>query len=211
MVKNNNTYIFFKYTSNYTAELKNMYPEYTEKIGENAFYMPEDKFHVMKPNDSVNFKGNIYVLVNELSLSAATDFPALMYKYKRGVIVGRETGSAYYQINAIDFPYVNLKNTGLELYMPLVKCTFEKKGESDIPWGRGVLPEYTLEFEYDEFLNENNKGLEFTLKVIESIKKQKLNRLFHTFGAISLLIIGSIVGVLIFIRKRKKNRLAALL
>ncbi len=114
------------------------------------------------------------MLRNELSTSASGNFAGLVYKYKRGVIVGRETGSSYYQLNATKFARVNIENTGLELYMPLVKSTFEKKGDSDIPWGRGVIPDYKIEIEYDEFLNGNNKGLEYTLELIDNIKNKRI-------------------------------------
>jgi C-terminal processing protease CtpA/Prc len=209
-VNKKGTYKMFVNCYNYTRETKNMYPEYQKIEGKKGFYLPYSHFLEYQPNDSIHFGGKIKVLINEYSCSASTVFTALMRKHKRGVIIGRETGSTYYQLNATNFARVNLNNSGLELRIPLVKSIFDEKGNSDIPWGRGVIPDYTIDISFAEFLGNEDKILDFTLNLIEeenleeaviiNEKKQKQTLLF--FGLPLLLLLVAIV-----IRKKNREKL----
>jgi C-terminal processing protease CtpA/Prc len=164
MVNKNDTYDFFKYTSNY-SNTDGIFLDYKPMTGKNGYYMYTESDN--KPNDSVHFGGTIYVLINEYSLSAATLFAGWMMSHNRGIIVGRETGSTFYQLNAGKFAQVMLGETGLELYMPLVKNVYTEEPNSRIPWGRGVIPDYIVKPTVDEAYQKDDKILNFTLDLIK--------------------------------------------
>ena len=202
-------YELFKNCLNYSSQINNVFPEYEYVNEEEGFYLKENHFPAIEPNDSIHFDKNIYVLTNELSLSAATVFPALVHKQKRGVIIGRESGSSYYHLNALKFAHVYLKNTRLELYMPLVKIVFDEQDKSDIPWGRGVIPEYVIKINYKEFLSNEDPILNTTINIIDNatiLEKESAKSEFSmTYLFIGIFII-LLLGIFLFrIPKKLRN------
>ncbi len=201
-VNKKGTYELFKQSVNFPPEMK-LFLNFVKSDDGKSFVLPKDSIPVNYPNDSVNFRGKVVVLANEFSLSAATLLPAFVHKQNRGVIIGRETGSGYYQMNAIHFPEINLKNTGLELYFPLEQVIFEEKGNSDIPWGRGVIPDITIPLSYAEFSGQD----ESFLKIAKDLIYNEDNEKHLSVNSIALLSVSFLVMLLIilFIIKRKKN------
>ena len=152
----------FKYAYNYPPAYSDLFKDYQKKS--DGFYSFNPAYTAI--NDSVNYKGDVYVLTNASSLSASTLFAALFHKYNRGVIIGQETGSAYHQMNAVKFASINLANTGLTMYMPLVKCVFADTVAADIPWGRGVVPDYPVDIRIADYFTDNDRIMDFTLDLI---------------------------------------------
>jgi hypothetical protein len=165
MVNKNDTYDFFKYTFNFPPT-GNTFPEYKSIPGKTGYYLNAEHSELTKPNQDFHFGGTVYVLTNEYSFSASAVFAGMMVKYNRGIIVGRETGSTYYQLNAEKFARVMLAGTGLELYMPLVKDVFTEERIPRIPWGRGVIPDYIIKPTVDEAYQKEDKILNFTYDLI---------------------------------------------
>jgi C-terminal processing protease CtpA/Prc len=203
VVNKKGRYDLFKNSLNYLPNSK-LFQNYKKVENKDGYYFPDENIPTVKPNQEYHFNKEVYVLTNEFSKSASTVFPALVYKQKRGLVNGRETGSSYYQLNAVKFVQIYLKNTGLELFMPLVKSVFDTKGNSDISWGRGVLPDKIIKISYNEFLGSNDVFLDETLEFIKN-KKQKNNLKSNTpyfiFGSCIMLL-----GYFIFRQiKRKRN------
>ena len=140
-----------------------------EKItGREGYYSFNTRME--KPDKKIHFSGNVYVLTNERSYSASTLFAALVHKYKRGTIIGRETGTCYYQMNAYKSADIRLDNSGLELHIPLTKIIFDDQPDPSIPWGHGVIPDHIIGWTYDEYLNNSDPILVYTLKLIRESK-----------------------------------------
>jgi C-terminal processing protease CtpA/Prc len=206
MVNKRDGYNFFKNSLNYLPDSK-LFENYKKVENKNGYYFPDENIPTIEPNKEQHFDKDIYVLTNEFSKSASTVFPALVYKHKRGTIIGRETGSSYYQLNAKKFVQIYLKNTGLELYMPLVKSVFDTKGNSDIPWGRGVLPDNEIQISFNEFIDDSNDTfIDATIEIIEN-NKQKINkgnnRTYLIIGSFLTLLL--LVFVILSIRKKIIN------
>lgn len=172
MVKSNGKYSFFKYTTNYGSDSFVLFPDYKKVEDKDGYYMFNT--HQSKPDDSTHFGGKVYLIVNENSKSAASMFAALIHKYKRGTIIGRETGSCYYQMNAVKFANVRLNNSQLELNLPLVKVIFDNyrnNADSTIPWGRGVIPDKVINWTYDEYFSKTDPILDYTFNQIKELDK----------------------------------------
>ena len=157
---------FFKHTSNYAGEGMDLFTDYIPVKGKTGFYLFNNE--QINPDTLVNFKGKIFVLVNERSFSASTIFPGLVYKHHRGAIVGRETGTTYYQMNAQEFARLRLPNSTIDIQIPLIKIVFDSQLDEHIPWGRGVLPDFPVPFTIDELAFTNGDViLDYTLQLIQ--------------------------------------------
>ena len=157
---------FFRYCLNYRSDSTNLFSDYTP-INEKSGFYSYNKNQIF-PDTLVNFTGKIYVLTNERSFSASTVFAGLVHKYQRGVIVGRETGSTYYQMNALKFADLRLPHSNIDIRIPLVKVVFDSLLDARIPWGRGVLPDYPVSLTLEELAFENGDSiLNYTIQLIQ--------------------------------------------
>ncbi len=142
----------FQHSTNYADIDTDIFPEYSTINGKNGYFLYNEE--ELLPNDSVNFRGNVYILTNERSMSASANLASLVHKHRRGVIVGRETGSAYHQMKALKTAFLRLPNSQIDINLPLVKIVFDTCTEV-IPFGRGVLPDYELSLSMEELSFEN--------------------------------------------------------
>ena len=123
------------------------------------------------PDSLVNYKGRLYVLTNETSFSASTCFAGWVKKQNRGVIVGRETGSAYHQMKAQNFTQYQLPNSNIAIQIPMIKVVFDTVVNERFPFGRGVLPDYPINFTPEELSYAHGDSiLNYTLQLIHDGK-----------------------------------------
>ena len=104
----------------------------------------------VEPDSLVNYKGRLYVLTNEASFSASTSFAGYVKKQNRGVLVGRETGSAYQQMKAEHFTQYMMPVSGITVQIPMIKIVADTVVNERFPYGRGVLPDYPVNFTPEE-------------------------------------------------------------
>lgn len=167
-VKKRNGFKFFRYCTNYNEDVSDLFMEYEPLDSKDGYF--DMNIDTIYPDSEINFSGNLYVIANERSISAATLFAGLVHQYKRGIIVGRETGNTYHQMNALKFAQLQLPNSQIEITMPLVKCVFDTQ-ERNIPYGRGVLPHFLVNFSLEELEWANGDTmLNFTLQLISNGK-----------------------------------------
>lgn len=133
----------FKHSINYSSDMT-PFGDYTAEQGRDGFYQREAAGRQIVPDSTINYKGRVYVLTNENSISAATLFPALLVRNHRGVVVGRETRTAYHFMNALKFAEIRLPNSMSVMRIPLVECVFDTVVNARVPYGRGVLPDYEV-------------------------------------------------------------------
>ncbi len=201
---------FFKYTTNYSPEESSMYLNYKKVPEKEGYFLFNDSIH--KPHPTINFNGRIYVLVNERSFSASTLLSALVHKYKRGVVIGKETPTTYHQMNASDFANLRLPNSLSTIRIPLVQGVFDTIDEPGIPRGRGVIPDYPVDLSIKEISFENGDSiLNYTLDLIKHSKylpaKAEENQ-DKSGEQLFLLIFGSaiITTFILAISKKKKEK-----
>ncbi|MGB4655709.1 MAG: S41 family peptidase [Bacteroidales bacterium] len=204
-------YEFFKYCTNYNNDATLLFPDYHKIHNRDGFYKyNKDE---IQPDKATNYKGRVYVLTNENSFSASTNFAGLVKKYRRGVVVGRETGSTYHQLKAVKFADLKLPNSNIDVRIPMVKTVFDTIVNDAFPWGRGVLPDYDVNISLKELSFENGDSvLNYTKKLISENKyileqKDKNSETFlntdnylkYTISIVALLLI---VVLIVIFRKR---------
>jgi hypothetical protein len=117
-----------------------------------------------KPH-KVGFDGDVYVLVNAGSTSAAVVFAATLDRHNRVTFVGTEMGG-----NPVVMGgglWDNVKNT------PNTKISFSLGNKLNIldnlelNSGHGLIPDHVVEKSYEDFLAGKDSQMLFTLKLIE--------------------------------------------
>lgn len=135
--------------------------------GREGYFSFEDARPIL-PDSVTNYRGRLYVLQNEGSCSAATIFPATILRNHRGVLVGRETATAYHFMNAFKFADIRLPHSQLTMRVPLVRCVFDTTENLRIPYGRGVLPDHEIGLSLAEMASERGDSiLRYTLALID--------------------------------------------
>jgi Peptidase family S41 len=124
------------------------------------------RFHY-RPAKMYGFKGQVYVLINGGTFSAASQTAAyLKYLRPNTVIVGEETGGGEASCNANMLPWLILPQTKNRVRLPL----YSVNHELGIPdRGRGVLPDVEFLPTIWDVLKQKDVALE---KVYELIAKQ---------------------------------------
>lgn len=121
---------------------------------------------VFQPRKKNHFNGNVYVLTNGASFSAAAIFASVTQGQKRVTVIGRETGGGSHGCNANFMANLILPETKARIRFPLYKLTFDAPGP-DI--GRGVFPDVPVKYTNQELLKGKDLDME---KAYELIKKQ---------------------------------------
>lgn len=165
MVNKKGNYDFFVYSTNHTIG-DTLFPDFVFDENTHSFIDDcRDKW--IHPDSISNYSGRVYVIINEWSLSAASVFAGLVKKHCRGVLVGRETGSAYHFIKAEKFENLMLPNSYCMVSFPLVKIVFDTVYNELFQYGRGVIPDYPMGISLDELESNNgDKLLNYTLNLI---------------------------------------------
>lgn len=143
-------------SSDLIAYYKEKYPEKYEAIKDrkiNEIYTVPGT--LVKPHDKRSrFKGNMFLLTDNTTFSAAATFAGLIREMKAGVIIGEETGgtTVYYG----DFWYHGMPNSGLQFYVS-PKRFIQYGGTSP---DKGVIPDFSVS-------NINGSIIEFTYDLIK--------------------------------------------
>lgn len=177
-VMSNTTYASFSHSYNWSAEMK-PFEAFMAVEGMEGFYnrditqkdVQEFQTQTEERQDSVIYSGKLYVLTNENSFSAATDFPARLVRANRAVTIGRETGTAYHYMTALKFARLFLPNSRIEYQLPLVKLVATTDVTPRFPYGRGLLPDYEVPLTREEFFSSTEDVI--LARALEIIKEGK--------------------------------------
>lgn len=170
-VKKQGNFETLRYSENHSND-EIIFPKYKQHEGKPGYYCFDSTLtsSCIMPDSSHQYTGRVYVLTNGNSLSAATIFPAVLVRNRRGVSVGRETGSSYHFITAMEFADIRLPSSLRVIRIPMVKVVFDTTVCERTPLGRGLLPDYELPLSYNEITmgadGETDVMLEYALQLI---------------------------------------------
>ncbi len=169
IVKKQGGFSFFEYTDNYMLS-DTLFADFATIQGRNGYYRKTAINRKLIDEDET-FTGDVFVLVNERSFSASTVFAALTKKHSRGKIIGRESGSTYSHVNGSHFANLILPNSKFRIRIPLVKIVFDTVQRSWTGWGRGVMPDYLINFSLEELEWKSDTILNTAIALITSPEK----------------------------------------
>lgn len=113
-----------------------------------------------------NFKGDLYVFIDEGTFSSGSDFASVLRKNSRAVFIGRETGGnpvidgGYFIKNMWKLPNTKIRVT------PGPLCSINTN--LNLNTGRGLLPEYIIEFTYEDLFQSKDKFLNYAYDLIKN-------------------------------------------
>ncbi len=123
------------------------------------------KIQQPKPN---NFGGNLYVLVDGLSTSAAPQVASLIKLNERGRLIGEEAPGALYGGCGRGYSYFYLPNSGMLTMISLYRLYMN--GSNKNIRDKCVAPDYKATISILDTLNGVDKDMEFVMKLIETNK-----------------------------------------
>ncbi len=111
-----------------------------------------------------NYKGKVYVLINEFSFSASSLLSANLKAINRATFVGTETGGGANQCTAGRIPVVTLKNSKLGLRFGLNRMApvYQQKEV-----GRGVFPDVAIQSTLQDRISNYDRELQWILTDIK--------------------------------------------
>ena len=155
-----------QFSTNY-AGMTELFSDFEPIEGKEGYYNRSAEGRLIVPDSVTNYKGKVYVLVNERSASAATSFPALAMKEGRGVIIGRETRTGYHHMTAEKFAETLLPHSRIKIKTPLIELGFDTAVTERTPYGRGVIPDHIVPLTLEELQYKNGDAiLNYTLDLI---------------------------------------------
>ena len=115
-----------------------------------------------------NFKGEIVVLINAYTFSAASDFSARLHHAKRATFIGEETGGSYIG-NVSGFnSTLTLPNSKVGVSIALVDT---RQPFFDSNWtDRGVIPDIFIEPTVNDIIKGEDVVLKKALLTIRNFK-----------------------------------------
>ena len=113
----------------------------------------------------ITFKGELIILIDGKSSSAAGDFSGLVKAFDRATFVGEETGGNPHTNTAGDRFTLVLPNSGLQIIIPTLLYKIET---DELNNGYGIRPDYPVELKIDDILSGKDKIMEFALTLVKS-------------------------------------------
>ena len=114
----------------------------------------------VKPNPK-NFEGEVIVMINEQTGSAAGAFATQIKSNKRGLIAGRENRDNFTGFSAGVPVVLTLPNSGIQVYIPLRKFGYAV----DVDTGRGVIPDFNVTSNTKDYFGGVDTELNFVLSL----------------------------------------------
>ena len=137
----------------------------TKKNKDGRYHFGHWERKLYKPKSKNNYRGNLYVLINGNTFSAASLVSNAVKGEPGVVLVGEETGGGWHGNNGILIPDIILPNTHLKVRLPLFRLVQYKHVPKN---GSGVQPDIYIGTHYDSLL----KGVDYKMKVVmEMIRK----------------------------------------
>ena len=109
------------------------------------------------------FKGDTYLLVNGGSFSNSGIVSSAFRNYKRGKIIGEETGGNKNVICGWG-EIITLPNTRISVHIPTKQFVISGKDKND---GHGVIPDFIVRPTISELIKGRDEVMDFTLNLIQ--------------------------------------------
>ena len=163
------SYNFYNFTDRNTIEKQKS----LEKALQTEQQLESDGRILRKPNILIpekpknnSFKENLYILISGKTYSGGSEFASLIKGNRKSTFIGEECGGGFYGNSSGFSIELTLPNSKLHIKIPLLKFVVDVN-DKNIPFGRGVLPEYEVKPNYEDYINGIDNEIELTKKLIK--------------------------------------------
>ncbi|MDN5210532.1 S41 family peptidase [Fulvivirgaceae bacterium BMA12] len=140
------------------------YPSQIEKRDGQFLFAQHQNLGVQRARPDA-YQGQVYILINGGTFSAAAEFAAIAYSKNRAVFIGQETGGGYYGNCSFGTPFLTLPNSGIKIAIPLSKYKLAvSQGE---PKGHGVIPHYQTKYSLEDIMENQDKELAMFFELVQ--------------------------------------------
>ena len=134
-----------------------------EFIKFNNYFFMKSLYKTHKPKSNM-FSGEVYILVNGRTFSAAGEFTAISQYYQRAIVIGEETSAGILGNTAGHIVKIKLPYSKIRLFIPILQ--FNNNLVAEEP-KRGIIPDYKPEHSIENHFTEKDMMLEYTLDLIK--------------------------------------------
>ncbi len=163
------SFSFLKHTQYNTPEKQRKFEQDMKNefsLENDGRYLRKENFMLVEKPKQNSFKGKIYVLISGKTYSGGSEFAGLLKSKTNAIFIGEETAGGFYGQTSGFGITLTLPNTQTRIRIPLLKFVTNFESE-DIPFGRGIIPDYEIQPNFEEYNKKIDKELEFTIKLIE--------------------------------------------
>lgn len=114
------------------------------------------------------FSGKVYVLINGLSFSAASEFCTVVKNNNRAVFVGEETGGTYCGNTSGNFTEAVLPFSQFTVFIPTIKYTMFTTDAKNT--NRGIIPDFPVKPAITDLVNKEDVQLHIAIKLAGRIR-----------------------------------------
>jgi hypothetical protein len=127
----------------------------------NGYYYYADSLIEKWSPDKHRFNGQVIVITNAATVSAASYFAILVKKTGVGKIIGDETAGSSYSGNGFKTLEYVLPQSRFKLMFPYAHMIYSFKEDKNT--GRGVIPDYIVPDTYDSFKKNEDKQVGYII------------------------------------------------
>ncbi|MGV3559734.1 S41 family peptidase [Larkinella arboricola] len=122
-----------------------------------------------KPASEHRFTGRVYILTSGRTFSAASIFTASLKAQRAVTIIGQETGGGEAGCNGGIIQTLTLPETRLRVRFPVFWIATASRNPDQ---GRGVMPDYPIEYTVRDRIKQRDRDLEKALELIQAGKQK---------------------------------------
>lgn len=147
--------------NDFEADLKEEFPKLEEEK-----YPQDEKFNLLLQPNVNNFKGQIYLLISPRIASAGSLFGSLVTGNTNAITIGEETMGGYFGHNGHTPVEYELPNTKIKTKFSIVNLVQDVPKKTNQIFGRGIIPDFEVKQNFDDFMQNKDTQFEYTLKLI---------------------------------------------
>ncbi|MEO6489540.1 MAG: S41 family peptidase [Ferruginibacter sp.] len=133
------------------------------KRNDGLFHMRHMEEKLLKPKIRNHYNGEVYVLINGPTFSAASLFCNVIKGQPGITLIGEETGGGWYGNNGIMIPDIILPHTKTRVRLPLYRLVQYKHINVK---GSGIVPDIYVPTNYDALLKSYDKKMKVAKELI---------------------------------------------
>lgn len=135
----------------------------THKKADGLYHLRHLENKLYKPKQSNHYNGDVYILTNGPTFSAAALFCNAVKGQPGIVLAGEETGGGWYGNNGIMIPDIVLPNTHLKVRLPLFRLVQYNHVQTK---GTGVIPDIYIGTNYEALIKGEDKKMQVVKEMI---------------------------------------------
>lgn len=109
-----------------------------------------------------SFQGDVFVVVNSRTFSAASSAARFLKEYANAIVVGQETATRYEGFSAGSKQYVTVPHTDIEIGIPRYQ-TIYPVSQKQTTTNRGLIPDHLINYSIKDLIDGKDLEMDFII------------------------------------------------